>query len=236
MTDWKKYLIVFFITLGIFAMAFFLSDYLNSRKLNQMENIYQQISTNILSTETKFSLLRIASCKDTVSDTSFEDELTYELNGMAKRVKYMESQLGVDDPNVVLIKTQYSLLQIKDYLLMRELATRCKEKMSTILYFHDLDCADCRKQSLVLDKISLLYPNIRVYWLDRNLQTPAMQTMISMFSVTNTPSIVIEEKIYSGFKSVDEIKEIIPDLKKIDVQKAKLELEQEKSSTSTKSE
>jgi len=224
---------VFFITLGIFAVAFFVSDYINDKKLNQLENIYQQISTNILSTETKFSLLRIASCEDTISETSLENELTLELNDMAKRVKYMENQLGADDSNVVLIKTQYSLLQIKDYLLMRELATRCKEKMSTILYFHDLDCSDCRKQSLVLDKISSLYPNIRVYWLDRSLQTPAMQTMVSMFSITNTPSMIIEEKTYSGFKSVDEIKEIIPELKKIDSEREKAQKNKENSATTS---
>lgn len=225
MIDWRKYLAVFFITLCIFAIAFFLSDYLNNKKISRLEEIYQQIYTNVLSTETKFSLLRFASCQEAVSSASFEDELTQELNDMAKRVKYMESQLGVNNPNVTLIKTQYSLLQIKDYLLVRELATRCKEKTSVFFYFHDLDCEDCSKQSLVLDEISLLYPNIRVYWFDRNLQTPAVQTLVSMFHIESAPSLVIENKTYSGFKSISDIEKLIPDLVKARKEKEKAAIE-----------
>ncbi|OGI61407.1 hypothetical protein A2645_00045 [Candidatus Nomurabacteria bacterium RIFCSPHIGHO2_01_FULL_39_9] len=209
MIDWKKYLIVFLITLGIFGAAFLLSNYFNDRKVQKLEDIYQRIATNVLSTETKFSLLRFASCEDIVSDTTFENELTRELGDMARRVKYMESQLGVNNEDVLLVKTQYSLLQIKDYLLVRELAARCKEKVSVILYFHDLDCEDCSRQSLVLDEISELYPKVRVYWLDRSLETPAMQTISRVFSIKETPAIVIEGKTYTGFKTVAELEEIL---------------------------
>ena len=200
---------VFFLTLGIFALSFLLSNYFNGKKLDSLENIYQKIATNILSTETKFSLLRFASCDDIVSDTTFDNELTQELGDMARRVKYMENQLSANNQNVVLIKTQYTLLQIKDYLLVRELASRCKEKTSVVLYFHDLSCEDCSKQSLVLDDVSSRYPKVRVYWLDRGLETPAMQTMASMFNIKETPSLVIEGKTYAGFKSVENLEDIL---------------------------
>ena len=235
MIDWKKYVAVFFLTLGIFLLAFILSDYLNNKKLGRLEDIYQQIYTNVLSTETKFSLLRFASCQEAVSNISFEDELTVELNGMAKRVKYMESQLGSDNPNVTLIKTQYSLLQIKDYLLVRELATRCKEKTSVFMYFSDPSCAeDCNKQSLVLDEVSTLYPNIRVYWFDRTLQTPAMQTLLSMFQIQSSPSLVIDNKTYTGYKSVADIEKLIPQLVKDRQQAEKVKAEAAKKTQKTK--
>ena len=209
MIDWKKYLSVFFITLGIFSVAFLFSNYLNNKKISNIEDIYQRIATNVLSTETKFSLLRFTSCNEISADTSFEDELTGELSDMAKRVKYMESQLGATNPSVILIKTQYSLLQIKDYLLVRELATRCKDKVSVILYFHDLNCTDCTNQSVVLDEISSLYPKLRVYWFEKSLQTPAMQTLVSMFNIKDAPSLVVENKTYSGFQNLTDLENIL---------------------------
>ncbi|MFA6397536.1 MAG: hypothetical protein WDK96_01660 [Candidatus Paceibacterota bacterium] len=236
LAGYKKYLSVFVITLSIFIGAFLLSNYVNGQKLKNLENIYQQIYTNVLSTETKFSLLRFASCQDAVSSVSFEDQLNQELNGMAKKVKYMEDQLGSDNSNVILIKTQYSLLQIKDYLLVRELATRCKKKISVFIYFHDLECTtDCSNQSLVLDEISSLYPSIRVYWFDRNLQTPAVQTLVSMFQIEKTPSLVINDKTYTGFKSISDIEKLIPDLVKARKLQEKAKLDAEKKQQKTTS-
>ena len=214
--DLPKYIAVFLVTVLIFFCAFLVSNYFNGQKLKNLENIYQKIATNILSTETKYSLLRVATCEDVTSNDAFENELTQELADMAKRVKYMESQLGEKNENVILLKTQYSLLQIKDYLLVRELGTRCNQKQAVILYFHSLDCTSCREQSLVLDEISNRYPKVRIYWIDSDLETPAVKSMNSIFNIKNTPSLVINGKTYSGLKVITDLEDILLKNKVID--------------------
>ena len=60
--DWKKYLIVFFITLGLFLTAIYASDALTSRKLDELQSIQDNISIDLLSSETQYSLLNDLDC------------------------------------------------------------------------------------------------------------------------------------------------------------------------------
>ncbi|MDQ5961637.1 MAG: hypothetical protein QG669_29, partial [Patescibacteria group bacterium] len=62
--DSKRYIIVFFITLGIFSAAFWVSNFFSDQKTQQIKSIQDQISIDILSSETQFSLLQELSCKD----------------------------------------------------------------------------------------------------------------------------------------------------------------------------
>ena len=62
--DWKKYLIVLLITVGLFATAIYLSNYFGNQKINQLKTIQDQISIDVLSSETQFSLLSELSCKN----------------------------------------------------------------------------------------------------------------------------------------------------------------------------
>ncbi|HAE36326.1 MAG: hypothetical protein UR85_C0006G0008 [Candidatus Nomurabacteria bacterium GW2011_GWF2_35_66] len=212
---WKRYLISFAITIIFFIGAFYLSNQLAQKKIDQVRVIQDKISTDILSTETRFILLGSSSCKHVQSSEEFEASLTEELSEMARRVKFMESQLGYDDERVLLIKNQYSLFQIKDYLLHRQIAERCGEEITTILSFHNLTCSDCKEQSIVLDEIHNKYPAVRIYWLDTDSNTPAVKTLVSMFDVKSTPTIVIGEKKYEGFQSIEVLSEIFDNIEKL---------------------
>ena len=45
--DWKKYLIVFLITLGLFFTAIYLSNYFGNQKINQLKTIQDKIAIDI---------------------------------------------------------------------------------------------------------------------------------------------------------------------------------------------
>ena len=225
--DWKKYVITFLITGGIFLVAFFLSDNINNKKIEVIKDTRDKIAIDILSTETRFALLSASSCSNSMQDNDFEASLTEELNNLAQKLKFIESQLGVDDEQVLIVKRQYTILQIKDYLLVQEFSKRCNQHVPTILYFHENDCADCRKQSIVLDKIHELFPQVRVYWLDRGLDDPTMRTLVSMFKITQVPSLVFEEKKYDGLQDLDVLTALL--------EKEKNPLQNAKNSTRPKS-
>lgn len=205
---WQRYVITFFITITLFAFAFYFSGVLAEKKIDEVRVIQDKISTDILSTETKFILLGSSSCESFESGDEFESGLNNELSEMANRVKFMENQLGSDDERVLLIKNQYVLLQIKDYVLRKQLTTRCRDKNDIVLYFHDTDCADCKEQSIVLDEIHDQYPNVRIYWFDNSSTTPALRTLTSMFKVSKFPTIVVNEKSYAGFQPLDALQGI----------------------------
>lgn len=223
--DWKKYIIVFFITATIFVGGLWFSNHLNTKKINQLKSIESSISLDLLSTETQYSLLEEQSCRD-ISTTV----LSSELNSLADKISFSESNIGVENTDVISLKKYYSLLEIKDYLLMKKITERCGEESIFVLYFYKNDnCDDCTKQGFVLTSLREKYPNLRVYSFDYNLDNPAIKSMTSIYKVPdNLPALVINGKVYSGFKTIEEIEKTFPELEKIAPQK-----ETAKSKTST---
>jgi len=207
--DWKKYVIVFFITITVFGSGLWLSNYFNNKKIDQLHNAEDKISIDLLSSETQFDLLQELSCKD-ISTTA----LSSELNSLAEKISYSESNLGNDNSNVISLKKSYSLLEIKDYLLMKKITERCGQKSVFVLYFYTNDnCKDCTKQGYVLDSLRQNYPNLRVYSFDYNLDLSAIRSMISIYKVPNNlPAMVINGKVYSGFQSTDDIDKNLPQI------------------------
>ena len=235
--EWKKYVYTFLITVIIFATAIFASNYFSQKRINEIKDIESQISIDISASETQFSLLSELSCREISSGL-----LSKELATLGDRLSYTEESRGSDDSEVLSLKKYYSLLQIKDFLLIQKIKDKCGSSPTNsglfIMYFYSNkgDCPDCQKEGFVLTKLRQDYPELRVYSFDYNLDLSALQTLISIYNIEkNLPVILINEKAYYGFKSVDDIKEILPVLKEINKQKAAEEALKAKQATTTKS-
>ena len=98
-------------------------------------------------------------------------------------------------------------------MLVKKLDAKCKTKPISILYFYSSDCKDCDKEGYVLTFLREQYPDLRVYSFDYNLDLSALKTLASIYGVTsNLPALVIKEKLYSGFQSLETIKSLIPEI------------------------
>jgi thiol-disulfide isomerase/thioredoxin len=221
--DIIRYITVFIITLALFLSATWLSSFLNNRKLDEVKTIQDKISIDILSSETQFQLLQELSCKD-VSATS----LSSELNDLAKKISFSEETIKNQD-QVIELKKYYSLLQIKDYLLMEKIRSKCKVSIVPIFYFYTTEenCSDCVKQSAVLTELRSEYPELRVYSFDYNLKLSALQSLIKIFKVEDTklPAVYMNEKLFTGFQSKDMILKTFPELEKYKQAREKVEIQ-----------
>ena len=209
--DWKKYIYSFTITAIIFATAIALSNYFGQKKIEELRNIQDKISIDILSSETQFSLLEQSQCKDVGTGT-----LSTELGTLEDKLSYTENQRGENDSEVQTLKRYYSLLEIKDYLLMKKISEKCKKTPISIIYFYSTDnnCIDCQKEGYVLTKLRETYSDIRVYSFDYNISLSAVKTLVSINKVQNKlPALIIKDKLYYGFQSIDDLEKIMPELK-----------------------
>ena len=201
--DWKKYLIVFLFTVGIFLVASYISNYLSNKKVDQLKAIQDSISIDILSSETQFSLLSELSCKN-ISDSI----LSGELSDLGNKLEWGQQNLGMTD-TVSYLKKYYSLLEIKDYLLTRQISTRCKTKAEFILYFYTTaeNCSQCEKEGLVLSSLRDKYPELRVYSFDYSIDLSAVKSMIQIYKVKDTalPALVIDDELLTGFHSIEDL-------------------------------
>lgn len=207
--NWKRHALALILAATLFGSAFLLSDFLNSRRVEEMRAIQDRISIDLLSSEVQFTLLSSSSCDDA------GEALSRELNTLAERLSYMEETFGSDAQEVVHLKKYYTLLEIKDYLLMNRVATKCKQEPIFVLYFYsnEGDCPDCKKMGYVLTYLRETYPNLRVYAFDYNMDLSAVGALRSVLKVKNElPAIIINETPYYGFKTTEDIEALLPAL------------------------
>lgn len=206
--DWKKYVITFFLTATLFGSAFYVSNYLNNKRIDQIKTIEDKISLDILSSETQYDLLQEVSCQNIDATV-----LSPEINTLADKLTYTESVRGATDPEFLYLKKYYSLLQIKDYLLSKRVAEKCGTKTVFIIYLYtDADkCDTCQAQGQVLTEIRKKYPDLRVYSFDYNLDLSAIHSLLSLYRVKNElPVIIINGQTEYGFKTIDEVESLLP--------------------------
>jgi len=233
MVNPKKYIVAFVLTVLIFGTALYTSNYLNSKKIEDVKNVEDRVSLDILSSETQFNLLEETSCKN-ISPSGF---LSPELGSLGDRLSYAENQ-NFNKTDLTSLKQSYFLLEIKDYLLMKKVTEKCGNKQTFILYFYtnDGDCPDCDTMGAVLTELRTRYPNLRVYSFDYDFDLEAVRTVEKIYAVKRQlPALIINGEPYYGLKSVDELLNNVPALKKLAADAAKAAAASSTQATTTNS-
>lgn len=217
--DWKKYFIVFLLTLGLFATASYLSNYFSSKKISELKSIQDKIAIDILSSETQFALLSELSCNNVSVDA-----LSGELVDLGNKLKWGEDNLG-NTEEVAYLKKYYSLLEIKDYLLMKKISSRCGIKSAFILYFYTTrdQCTECEKQAIVLSSLRDKYPDLRVYSFDYSTDLSAIKSMLQIYKIEDTklPALVVGDDVLTGFRGSQDLEPILQKAFKLESNKTK---------------
>jgi hypothetical protein len=206
----RNALIALGITIVLAGTLAYAVDYLNRARISELSTIEDQLSIDTISLDTQFSLLETVPCDNSASSTT----LTSELSDLGNRLSYTEDQLGTQNAQVVRLKEQYSLLEIRDYLLTQKLAEACdSKKPATVLYFYSNrgDCSDCDKAGYALSYLHNTYPALRVYSFDYNLELGALETLVGIFKIRNElPAFIIDGKIVYGFTSLADLENAFP--------------------------
>ncbi|MES2226050.1 MAG: hypothetical protein V4480_04570 [Patescibacteria group bacterium] len=194
------------ITAIIAATVIYAVGYLDRQRVAQLNDLQSRLATDTLSVETQFALLEEAPCED----ISEGNTLSQEVSDLGDRLSVTETRLGTDDQQVLELKKQYTLLQIRDYLLTKRLASACKVNPTVALYFYSNTpgtCEDCDRAAYALSYLHEANPNLRVYAFDYNLDLGALKTLITVEKVKpQFPAFVIDGKRTYGFTSLEDFK------------------------------
>ena len=213
--NWRKHLLIFFLTLLIFTSGFLLSDYLTGKKIFQITNLQQNLRIDILSLETRFSILSQAPC-----NSINESFLTEELYNISKKLASIGGTLGENNPDFLMLKKYYSILQIKHWLLLKKAKEKCKLDLTPVIYFYSEknQCPKCGDEGYILNYLARKYPQLRIYSFDYNLPLSAVQALRLIYGVKkDLPVIIVDNDVYYGFKSENDLEKIltkyIPEIK-----------------------
>src|SRR3989338_6514464 len=196
------------ITIALVATVAYAVNYLNRQRIAELSAIEEQISIETLSLDTRFSLLEAAPC-----DNASSTDITGALTDLGNRFAYTENQLGRDNAQVIRLKQQYSLLEIRDYLVTKKLAAACGTKPVTVLYFYSNagNCPNCDKAGYALSYLRDTYPTLRVYSFDYHLGLGALETLIGLQKVREElPALIINGKSSYGFTSLADLEKKFP--------------------------
>lgn len=206
----KNALLSLLITVVIIGTVVYAINYLDKRRLSELTSIQNQLATDTLSLETQFSLLETAPCEDQASG----NELSKEVSDLGSRLAQAEDRLGSKNEQVIELKKQYSLLQIRDYILTKKLENTCHTKPVVALYFYSNEpgaCSDCDKASYALSYLHEKNPTIHVYTFDYNLDLGALKTLIAVLKVEpNFPAFVVEGKRSYGYTTLEDFEKLFP--------------------------
>jgi len=149
------------------------------------------------------------SCKILVSTIDeMHDNLAYFWSKLPSKLEVYEKYSEVQ-PEYVKLKRDYTLLSIRTWLLSLDVKKKCGEEIIPALYFYSKDCDNCIDQSYVLDNLKKENPNFSAFIVDFNLDEPIVKIIKNVYNVTEVPSFIINDRLYSGYQSLEQMGKII---------------------------
>ncbi|OYT37651.1 hypothetical protein B6U82_01335 [Candidatus Pacearchaeota archaeon ex4484_31] len=204
----EKYIAVFALATLLFIVGILVGHWISEWKIKKTLEVEKKLRFDLLSLELETEMLENYPC--TIEAMMLEEEL----GNIARKVSFLEEQLGKRNPKVLELKKYYSLLEIRHYLLMKERKERCNENYTLILFFYsnlpeNIEVSE--KQGYVLDYLRDKYTTkkVKIYSLDYDLDLGIIKELIRIHNISEVPSLVIDGNLYVGFQSKEKLERIL---------------------------
>ncbi len=126
-----------------------------------------------------------------------------------RRVDILSSTRGATDPDVLTLKREFTIMQLRDYLFAQKINKKCNQSVDTLLYFYGNNCAECDQQGSVGPELKRDHPQLRIYAFDADLSSPAVTAIMQQYGVKSYPTIVVNGLKLEGYKSKQEIEAVL---------------------------
>src|SRR3989338_2355663 len=203
-----KYISIIIVVAFVFVAGILIGKVLTETNLSSYTNTAAFLKLQSLSLSIQQDLISGNICTIDVF------KITKDRARLGARVDELEKSLGKTSPQTLALKAEYSLISIRQWLLVKELKEKCGLNATIILYFYtnikDPEKSQSELQGYFLDYLYRKYPEKLVtYSLDSDLEEPTIAILMELYNVTQIPSLVIEGKIYSGYSDREHLEPLI---------------------------
>jgi thiol-disulfide isomerase/thioredoxin len=189
-----KFAAAFAISFTIFLAGFFLSNKLSQSRL-------QGLQQDINSLQSEYSSLEMLTLIDKTASVScdmYEEQIlnfANETDTFGQKLEMVANRLPDQNAEVINMKTSYWLMEIRDFFTLKQIATKCDKKYTTILYFYDRECEDCGYEGEMLRQVKQEYPEIMIYSFDvSNKNISLIKILSQIYNIKTTPTLIIGDK------------------------------------------
>lgn len=204
------HVIAFIISILLFFVGILMGLQFSYYGMSEVERGFEELKND----EYIMEILILMEESDELSCGFYEKQMekfnsdTYEFGKMLDRA---ENAKGKYDPEVMKLKSSYSLMELRDSLLLKQIEKKCNISKIIVYYFYsngeDYDLR--RDQGKVLDMVKRESPIIMIYSFDINARSPVTDLMREKYNITSVPAMIINDKKYEGFRNYDELTKII---------------------------
>lgn len=200
----KKYTIVFVFTTLIFLVGIAIGWQFSSHLMRDIVHNEELLKAQIFGLELKYDLMKQGDICEISSDDLWEDRVK-----LGNQVTVLERRLGKQDPDVLVQKEVYQLVELETLLLLQRIKEECDLDVNIIMFFYTNLEGDekgsntvSEAQGAILDNI---YSNhgekVAVFAFDANTDNPALNTLREIYGVDEVPTLVVNGKVHPGYKN-----------------------------------
>ncbi|MCL5011555.1 MAG: hypothetical protein M1594_01520 [Candidatus Marsarchaeota archaeon] len=198
------------ITLLIFAVGVFIGIQIASQTTNQIQQQINQLEESSYNLQL-LTLINSSSYSQAILCSTLEKEVgnfQQQTFQMGSNLQFLESKYGSNDASVLSLKVEYSTLEARDFMLLQKINEECGNPYFVVGYFYSNEnCSSCGEQGGYLTSFREAHSNVMVYSFDMDLesQSPEIELLSSLYSVSSTPEIVIPGKVLTGIQTQQQL-------------------------------
>ncbi len=207
----STYIALFSYTTLIFIIGIFIGSWFSSNQLSKSRYEQEKIKVSLDGINLKNELIEKEKSCDFSKSKIWEDKVN-----LGRRVTILEERLGKDNPELLIEKETYQLVELRTWLTLRDLKQTCNENYTLVLFFYsnnkddELIYKESQDQGFILDELYLRNKDTFItFSFDIDNNNPAITTLKDIFNITKAPSLIIDSVVHDEFKSYSELQSII---------------------------
>ncbi|MBD3319299.1 hypothetical protein GF342_05315 [Candidatus Woesearchaeota archaeon] len=210
----ERYVMAGIITVIIFLLGFSIGLVVESKRIDFVQDELREQKIEYSSSQLQYNFLNTLETKDTCPALfeSYYNSLL-QLDKTRERLEMYIQDNTISDGSFSLLKREYTLEQIRYWMLSRQAKEVCDEHFVTLLYFYsDEDsCPQCNdQQTVLLYYKKLLGDKLLIFSFDSQFkEEPMIDVLRSRYSVSTYPTIVIEDETISNYSDMEQLKTLL---------------------------
>jgi len=182
----------------LFVFGLLLGNYIVSSRTAAFQQSEQKLLIHLIGLEVRDQVVGNDVCNLNWDDI-WKDKVQ-----LGQMLSSLEKRLGKENPDVLLTKEIYELIEIKTLNTVQNIKDNCHEDFDIVLFFYTNKNNDPRgsaggseDQGLVLDQIVFSHneqgngKKVNVFAFDINSENPATIALISKYNVQKVPTLII---------------------------------------------
>ncbi|MEM2956332.1 MAG: hypothetical protein QW041_02045 [Candidatus Pacearchaeota archaeon] len=203
--DWIKIIAAFALSCLIFIAGIALGTLITKDKVESIVTLEKEARLELETLSLEEKLFEQNPCID-------PSHLSKKLDDLGTKLTYLESQYSKNSKEIMDLKKPYTLLELRHYFALKNMIEKCNYNYTLILFFYSNSPENIKiseEQGFVLDYLKKKFGNVKIYSFDSDLDLDIIKLMKEMYGLTIIPSIVINDKVYAGFHSKEELEKLL---------------------------